>query len=41
MEISELGFEIVKENEIMMPHPLKEHLGVRCVTLCGYDDATS
>jgi hypothetical protein len=26
------GFEIVKENEIMMPHPLKEHLGVGCVT---------
>jgi hypothetical protein len=32
MEIPELGFEIVKENEIMMPRPLKEYLGVRCVT---------
>jgi hypothetical protein len=32
MEISELGFEIFKENEIMMPHPLKEYLGVGCVT---------
>jgi hypothetical protein len=32
MEIPELGFEIVKENEIMMPHPLKEYLGVGCVT---------
>jgi hypothetical protein len=28
IEILELGFEIVKENEIMIPHPLKEHLGV-------------
>jgi hypothetical protein len=28
MEIPELGFEIVKENKIMMPHPLKEYLGV-------------
>jgi hypothetical protein len=26
------NLERVKENEIMMPHPLKEHLGVRCVT---------
>jgi hypothetical protein len=33
MEIPELGFEIVKENKIMMPHPLKEYLGVRCVTV--------
>jgi hypothetical protein len=32
MEIPELGFEIVKENKIMMPHPLKEYLGVGCVT---------
>jgi hypothetical protein len=24
----------VKENEIMMPHPLKENLGVGCVTEC-------
>jgi hypothetical protein len=26
------GFGIVKENEFMMPHPLKENLGVGCVT---------
>jgi hypothetical protein len=32
IEIPELGFERVKENEIMMPHPLKEHLGVGCVS---------
>jgi hypothetical protein len=32
IEIPELGFG-VKKNEIMMPHPLKEHLGVGCVTL--------
>jgi hypothetical protein len=31
IEIHELGFERVKENEIMMPHPLKENLGVGCV----------
>jgi hypothetical protein len=31
MEIPEFGFEIVKENEIMMPRPLKEYLGVECV----------
>jgi hypothetical protein len=30
MEILELGFEIVKENEIMMTHPLKEYLWVVC-----------
>jgi hypothetical protein len=32
-KISELGFDIVKENEIMMPHPLKEYLWVGCVTM--------
>jgi hypothetical protein len=26
------GFEIVKENKILMSRPLKEHLGVGCVT---------
>jgi hypothetical protein len=34
MEISKLGLEIVKENKIMMPHPLKEYLGVKCATVC-------
>jgi hypothetical protein len=34
MESLKLVFEIVKENEIMMPHPLKEYLGVGCVTKC-------
>jgi len=32
MEIPKLGFEIVKKNKIMMPRPLKEYLGVKCVT---------
>jgi hypothetical protein len=32
IEIPKLGFGIVKENKIMMPHPLKEHLGFGCVT---------
>jgi hypothetical protein len=26
------NLERVKESEILMPHPLKEHLGVGCVT---------
>jgi hypothetical protein len=32
MEILDLGFEIVRKNKIMMPHPLKEYLRVRFVT---------
>jgi hypothetical protein len=31
-ELSKLGLEIFKENEIKIPHPLKEYLGVGCVT---------
>jgi hypothetical protein len=31
-KISELRFERVKENKIMMPHPLKENLAVGGVT---------
>ena len=31
METLELGFEIVRKRKIMMPHLLKEYLGVGCV----------
>jgi len=32
MKIPKLVFEIVRKNKIMMPHLLKEYLGVGCVT---------
>jgi hypothetical protein len=32
MEIPESGFKIVRKNEFMIPHHLKEYLGVGCVT---------
>jgi hypothetical protein len=32
MEIPKLGFEIVRKTKILMSHPLKEYLGVGCVT---------
>jgi hypothetical protein len=32
MKILELGFEIVRKKKNLMPHPLKEYLGVGCVT---------
>jgi hypothetical protein len=41
MEIPKLGFEIVKKNKIMMPRPLKEYLGVKCVTNWYHGMATT
>jgi hypothetical protein len=33
MEIWERAFEMIEKSEILMSHPLKRYLGVRCVTL--------